>query len=64
MLIEPVDDGGFESYAVVALEMIRLDIDMCGLGVADLPEDLEQCFAVMGIQTSLSVTGRMSGSTD
>jgi hypothetical protein len=46
LLIEPIDDGGFESYAAVAVGMIRLDLDMCGVRVSASLEDLDQCFAV------------------
>jgi hypothetical protein len=35
-LIEPIDDGGFESNTVVAEGVIRLDLDMCGFRVSGL----------------------------
>ena len=46
LLIEPIEDGDFESYAVVAEGMICLDLDMCGLRIPGLLEGLEQCFAI------------------
>jgi len=46
LLIEPLDDGGFESDAMVAEGVIRLELDMCGLCVSRLLKSLEQCFAV------------------
>jgi hypothetical protein len=48
LLIEPIEDGSFESYAVIAEGMIRLELNMCGICASGLLERFEQCFAVWG----------------